>query len=181
MKLKSVLNKIEFVLKIFYIFASVNLVGLFLLMNGDLFGRLIFNSPIKGAAEFGTYMIVALAFLGLGYALIAGRHVRLTLVTMRLPATAQKVLRIVTLFISMAFFLVMTWQISLVANYDLVRNVIFPRTTVALPIWWISFFAALGTTVLAVSLIIQIIKIATGLESGTDSALDEEGAKKVQI
>lgn len=168
-----VIKKIEKILKIFYLFAAISLIALFLLMTGDLFGRFLFKAPIKGAAEFGTYMIVALAFLGLGYAQIAGRHVRLTLITMRLSPKVQRFLRILVLSISMIFFIVMSWQISLVARYDFTRDVIFPRTTVALPIWWISFFAATGTAILALSLLLQIIKIAFDIESGVDSVLGE--------
>ena len=163
-KIARALGIIESASKIFYIFAAICLCALFVLMISDVFGRFVFNSPINGAAEVGTYMIIALAFFGLGYAQFTGRHVRISLLTMHLPEKVRNVLSIVLLLLSAAFFAMMTWKTGTVAYRDWVANVIFPRTTVPLPIWWISFFASVGCALLVISLLVQVTQKICGLE-----------------
>ena len=166
--LKIILNKVEFIASIFNNIAAIALFLLFLIMNYDLFARFLFNSPMKGAAEIGTYLIVALAFFGLGHSFNTGRQVKIELVTMYLPNKLVKVLDIFFSVIAAAFFLLMTWKIASVAHNDFVRKILFPRSSVPLPIWWISFLASLGTAMLVVSLMLHVVRQIIGLGSSAE-------------
>lgn len=64
------------------VLAALNSVGtlwilvLMVVVNGDVAGRTLFNSPIPGVAEFGRLSIVGIIFLCLAHALRQGRITR---------------------------------------------------------------------------------------------------------
>lgn len=64
------------------VLAALNSVGtlwilvLMVVVNGDVAGRTLFNSPIPGVAEFGRLSIVGIIFLSLAHALRQGRITR---------------------------------------------------------------------------------------------------------
>lgn len=157
-KISRVTGIIESVNRIFYIFAAICLSALFVLMTSDVAGRFLFNSPIKGASEVGVYFIVVVAFLGLGYTQSIGKHVRIDILIMRLPEKARNILDIILLLLSAAFFVMVTWEVGLVAHNDFVRKISAPQTLLQLPMWVISFIASVGCALLVITLLVQVVQ-----------------------
>jgi TRAP-type C4-dicarboxylate transport system permease small subunit len=141
-----------------YLIGAVAICGLFLLMFGDVSGRFLFNSPIKGTAEVSEYLLVAIAFLSLGYAQLKGIHISVETLVVHFPKKMRTVLNIFFLLVAMTFFIVMTLQIAERAYLDWANKILLSRTTVRLPVWWPSFVAALGCALLVISLGVQIVR-----------------------
>jgi TRAP-type C4-dicarboxylate transport system permease small subunit len=55
---------------------TVGIVALMVLINADVFGRFLFNSPIAGVPEMVSLSIVGIVFLQVGHTLRQGRFIR---------------------------------------------------------------------------------------------------------
>jgi TRAP-type mannitol/chloroaromatic compound transport system permease small subunit len=74
---------------------TLSIFGLLLLINSDIVGRTVFNSPVRGTTELVSLAIVGIVFLQLPNTLWAGRFVRaellLDLIVTRAPRLADAV------------------------------------------------------------------------------------------
>jgi len=164
-----VVQVIKFVNKIFYVLAGISLLALFVLMTSDVLGRFLFNHPIVGSSEVALYLIVALAFLGLPYAQSTKSNVTVDILTVHFPDRIRNNLITIGLILSLAFFLLMTWEIAVVGYKDFVNKVVMSRTVVLLPIWVISFLASVGCALLVITLVMQIILKFSGTEEAEEA------------
>lgn len=84
---------------------------LVVLVLAEICRRTFFNSSFLWTFEISSWLLVAFAFLGMGYTLQSGGHVRVTLLTSRLPKQVQTWLELIlsligaAMFIYFAFFL----------------------------------------------------------------------------
>ena len=84
---------------------------LVVLVLAEICRRTFFNSSFLWTFEISSWLLVAFAFLGMGYTLQSGGHVRVTLLTSRLPELVQTWLELILsligagMFIYFAFFL----------------------------------------------------------------------------
>jgi len=156
--LESIVQSIELVAKILYIAAAASICASFLLMFLDASGRFLFNHPIAGTAEVGGYLVVAIAFLALGYAQLKGAHVKVELFTSRLPQKLQSVLYIFVSLLAITFFVVMARQAGERAYVDWAQKVLLSPAVIKLPVWIPSFIAALGCAIVAISLLTQVVR-----------------------
>jgi TRAP-type C4-dicarboxylate transport system permease small subunit len=72
-------------------------------------GRVIFGSPIQGTTDIGSYMLLVVTALGLGWAALEGRHIKVDLVTDRLPAKARLAIAVVILTITLGVVIYVTY------------------------------------------------------------------------
>ncbi len=89
--------------------AAAGLLVLMLLQVANMSGRLFFGSPIKGTTDLGSYMLLVIAALGFGWAALESRHIKVTLVTDRLPAKVQYYLELVILSIIFVVVVYLTY------------------------------------------------------------------------
>ena len=168
--LEKIIRITEFVTGIMYVFGAISICALFVLMFGDVSGRFLFNAPINGTTEVSQYLLVAIAFLSLGYAQLKGAHVRVDTLVSRFPEKLQTCLNIIVLLLAILFFVIMTRQIGLRAYHDWSEKILLPVTTLRLPMWWGSLVAAIGSALLVVSLLIQlarnIVKLVSSSKNG---------------
>ncbi|MBW1997557.1 MAG: TRAP transporter small permease [Deltaproteobacteria bacterium] len=155
--LKKIFRWVEFILSILYVAGAVAICALFLLMFGDVSGRFLFNSPIKGATEVSEYLLVAITFLSLGYAQLKGTHIRMESLVTRMPRRAREILEPLLLALAAAFFVIMAVQMGERAYMDWKANILLSRTVVRLPVWWKSMIGALGCALLVTSLLMQLL------------------------
>ena len=94
----SVVNKISV-----YISAGI-LTFISILIVIDVLLRFIFNAPLPAATEICTLLMPYIAFLPFAYTLAAGQHVRLTLLTARLPLKLRVKVRSLRLYRLFHFF-----------------------------------------------------------------------------
>lgn len=79
------------------------------LVSLDVLLRYFLNRPLLFVDEVASLLQVLVVFGGLAYTFEVGGHVRVDLVTARLPPGARAGLRLVTLAVGEAFVLVVAW------------------------------------------------------------------------
>jgi TRAP-type C4-dicarboxylate transport system permease small subunit len=72
---------------------------------GQVVSRYAFGKPLVWVEEFSTYCFIWSVYLGAAYALIKGRHIRVTTLFEKFPLKMQKVLTVLT-SCSLMFFLI---------------------------------------------------------------------------
>jgi TRAP-type C4-dicarboxylate transport system permease small subunit len=163
---------------------TVGIVALMLLINADVFGRFLFNSPIAGVPEMVSLSIVGIVFLQVGHTLRTGRFIRSDMALGRLLAAHPRagralqalhhatgaVLSGILLYFSARSFLDI-WR-----NGDSVGTFgIFEA-----PVWPVSLIIVLGCTMMLIQFAVftvQDIAIATGARPTSADAIEpEEGA-----
>lgn len=69
----------------------------------EVLARYVLQSPLSLADEMGGYMLVAIAFMGLGYTWKENGHVRVELVVNMLPIKLRNIMRFFTLILAALF------------------------------------------------------------------------------
>ena len=173
-RLEKILRITEFITGSMYILGAISICVLFLLMFGDVSGRFLFNSPIRGTTEISEYLLVAIAFLSLGYAQLKGTHITVETLIVYLPERLRIVLDIFFSLVAIIFFTIMTLEIAERAYLDWANKILLSRTTVRLPVWWPSFLAALGCALLVISLGVQVVRHVLKLLSSDQNIVESE-------
>ena len=75
----------------------------------EVFGRFLFNTPLKGGVEISTIVMTWILFLPLAYALVRGAHVRVTLVVMHLPSRLHLIVEILVSMVTLGFLGLVTY------------------------------------------------------------------------
>jgi TRAP-type C4-dicarboxylate transport system permease small subunit len=83
---------------------------LMLLTSADVIGRAAWARPIPGIVELSSYMLDVFILLGLAYTQQVKGHVRVSMLTSRLPQRAQQSLEIVVTLLSLFIMLLLAWQ-----------------------------------------------------------------------
>ena len=86
------------------------IVPLMLLTSADVIGRAAFSRPIPGIVELSSYMLDVFILLGLAYTQQVKGHVRVSMLTSRLPQRAQQSLEIVVTLLSLFIMVLLAWQ-----------------------------------------------------------------------
>ena len=80
------------------------------LTAGDVFLRNVFNKPILGAFEITECMMAVMVASGLAYVSVAKSQIRVEILFSRLPQRAQKILTVITDFLSLGFCSLLSWR-----------------------------------------------------------------------
>jgi TRAP-type C4-dicarboxylate transport system permease small subunit len=83
---------------------------LMLLTSADVIGRAAWARPIPGIVELSSYMLDVFILLGLAYTQQVKGHVRVSMLTSRLPQRAQQSLEIVVTLLSLFIMVLLAWQ-----------------------------------------------------------------------
>jgi TRAP-type C4-dicarboxylate transport system permease small subunit len=128
-----------------------------LLITVDVLMRYVLNMTTYVATEYSGYMLVGIAFIGLAYTQRAGKHIRITLLTERLPIKVQRRMEIPILIIAVLFISYLAWLTldPVISSYILNR---VSLTEVKTPLWIPYFFVPFGFAMLAIELAIETIK-----------------------
>lgn len=70
---------------------TILIIAIMLLINTDVFGRVLFNSPVRGVPELVSISIVAIVFLQLTHTLRRGRFIRSDVIIERVMARSPRV------------------------------------------------------------------------------------------
>ena len=133
--------------------STMNLVagGTVLLMAfftvADITGR-VFSRPIPGTYELVELMMAPTVFLALFYAQRKGSHIRVEIVTQRLPARARAGLDVLAFFIGAVIFAITSWHLFAWGWQSwLIREVALGQ--IDTPVYPFKFLGALGCLLLA--------------------------------
>ena len=111
-KLKRIIQKTTRVLGYIGMFFVLPMM---LLTTADAVGRDLFSRPVPGAFELSSYMLSIFVLLGLAYTQQTKDHVRVTMLTERVPVKVAEAIGIVTTLLCMAIVAVLFWQGIIVA------------------------------------------------------------------
>ncbi|MBN2061156.1 MAG: TRAP transporter small permease [Deltaproteobacteria bacterium] len=105
--------------RIFNIIGMLFLIAMMLLTVSDVLLRLIFNHPILGSTELTEFMMVALSF-GMGWCLLEGKVIRMTLVVDRLTPRVQAVINSLLYSLGFIVLLILSWR-TVLESFELHR------------------------------------------------------------
>jgi len=129
--------------------------GMGLAVVYEIVARSLFNEPTIWAQEVSVYLLVALAFLGLAPAHAADEHIRIDLLTRRLPPRLQQALRAATLLLIAAYAAVAAY-----GGVEMVRQSLrFGRrslTLLSVPVWIPQLLIPIGMGLLALVALIGL-------------------------
>jgi TRAP-type C4-dicarboxylate transport system permease small subunit len=146
----SVVNKISV-----YISAGI-LTFISILIVMDVLLRFIFNAPLPAATEICTLLMPYIAFLPFAYTLAAGQHVRLTLLTGRLPLKLRAKVEAFVYIVCFIFFSILFWY-SWLAFWEALRGGEIMPAIITIP-WWIGKLAMpVGVLLIAAQCILSFI------------------------
>jgi TRAP-type C4-dicarboxylate transport system permease small subunit len=86
------------------------IVPMMLLTSADATGRDLFSRPVRGAYELSSLILSVFVLLGLAYTQQMKGHVRVTILTERLPAKWAEAIHMFTSLLSMFVIAIMCWQ-----------------------------------------------------------------------
>ena len=155
--------------------AGLAVLAIVLLISFDVLMRYFFNEPQLFVDELASFLEVLVIFGGLAQTFRVGGHVRVDLLTGRLPAPVRAWLRLVTLIIGLAFLGVVMWttaQSALTAyRYGRVSSVML------YPLWLPMVLIPLGLGLMAVTMLATLKRQLRALgRDGADEVPAAEGS-----
>ncbi len=129
---------------------------LFLLSMFELVARAAFGASLGVGIEYGGYLLIAALLLPSGETLLAGRHIRLTLITERLPATDGEALTLAADIIGLFLSLLLAFALGGEALASFLGNArsYFPSAT---PLYLPQVVATLGALGLAAAFVLRLV------------------------
>ena len=166
MRMKGLKKGAENLLWIFFVASTVAVIALSLLIFADMAMRTAFDLSIEGGIEVSEYILVAVGFLGLGYAQLKGGHVSVDVLIFRFSPRVQRWLSIVQLVVLIVFFVMMALQIGKEAYIAWIEHESRSGTTLLIPTWPAKFIAFIGSVMLVFAFLVQLLSNLFGQEGG---------------
>ena len=104
--------------------AKLTVLAMCLLITADVILRGAFNESLIWVPEVVGYLMVALIFLSLADAMLAGSHIRIDLLVDRMPKRARDIVELFTLVLSTAATAFFTWHAlrTMLRSYEFGRR-----------------------------------------------------------
>lgn len=93
-----------------HIAGGILLLGMMLLVTGDVIRRLVFKSPIHGTTELVEFMMVGLLYFTIANTQALKAHIYIELITERLSPRARLLCEVIGYFLGLIVFSLITWQ-----------------------------------------------------------------------
>ena len=132
------------------------LVALMLIGAFDVMGRYFFNHPIKGAYEISEILLAGIVFFSLAYALSVGGHVKVDTFVVLMSHRTRALVGIFISLLSLIIFILICWQGMELAIKSWHSNRLID--VIYLPIAPFQMFVPLGTLVICLELILQLLE-----------------------
>jgi TRAP-type C4-dicarboxylate transport system permease small subunit len=149
--------------KVMVYVAALALFGMMMVTVVDVIGRYFFNSQIKGGWELVSYLMVGAGTWGMAYCQVKKGHIRVDFIWQRLSKKAQVGLTTFAYFLGMAAFSVLCWRSALLAQGYLTATRGNATDTLHIPFFPFVLMLAIGTGMLAVVLLFDLIHSAAGV------------------
>ena len=159
--LHRVLARVETVLNL------CSAVVLFLLMfyvTAEVVMRYLFNRPLAGHLEATQLMVAPAVFLALSYVQARGGHVGMDILHDRLPEWGRHLVDAITLSVALVAFTVIAWFSGLAAWMAWEMGDVTP--TAYLQTWWSKMAVPVGSALLCLRLLMQLIETVHALARG---------------
>lgn len=127
----------------------------------DVVSRRFLGGSVAGMLELSETLLVWIVFLGLPYAEKAGVHVRMTLVTSRLPDRVSQISRTMAYVMASAIVGWMAYA-SIIRAEDSFQRGEAKLGLLQWPVWPARMILAFGVTVLALQCVFRVIDVIRG-------------------
>lgn len=124
------------------------------------------GAPTVWGAEVSVYLMLALAFLGIGHTWVEDGHFRVTLLVARLPKRAQLVIEFLCASLALLFAIAFTYGAWRLAGFSFQLNFTTP-TVLKLPLGLLHGLVFLGALSLIFALVQDLLRIARGMPRST--------------
>lgn len=135
---------------------AVALAAMILLITAQVLSRRVLASPMVIADELSGWLLVICTFSALGYALLHGDHIRVTLLSERLPARVQSVLQVMGGLVGAAVTALLAWRTAVMA-WDSFAGGTFSIAGSGLPLWPVHVFMPIGFAILLAQMVVQTL------------------------
>ncbi len=138
-----------------------------LAMVVDLVSRMAFGRPLSGMIELQTYMLVFMAFFSIAYTMLKNQHVSVDLITSLMSARTNSILQSIFSIWGAFIFGAMSWLTASRSMEAFRRDEI--SDIIQMPFWVIYAVAAVGTLLLALTLVSLLFTHLSGLYQSSGS------------
>jgi TRAP-type C4-dicarboxylate transport system permease small subunit len=131
-----------------------------LMVSYDVLMRYFLDQPQLFVDDLTSFLLVAMIFLGAGPVFYKGGHIRIDLVTSRLKSKTQSRMRVITLFIGIAFLFIVIYEtmVSTVGAFQTGRV----SAVMNYPLWAGMIFIPLGLILMIFFMGMQLVKEVKG-------------------
>jgi TRAP-type mannitol/chloroaromatic compound transport system permease small subunit len=135
---------------------AVGMIGSMLLGVADVVGTQFYDTPVPGALEVTESTMVLIVFGALAYAQIRRAHIRVELLHGIMGPRTQSFMDLATHIVALAFFALLAWQgLGELAYSWAIREA--TMGTVRFPLYPARFLLLLGTALLLLRLVLDIV------------------------
>ena len=136
---------------------AVALTVMIVLITVQVISRRFMATPMVVADELSGYLLVITTFSALGYALMHGDHIQVTLVTDQLSARVRGWLRVAWCVVGLPFIALLVWRSADLA-LDSFRSGSFSVSATNLMLWPFQAFIPVGFAVLFVQMLAHLFE-----------------------
>lgn len=149
--------------------AGVFMIATLLAVLSSILGRIMPIFELPGADAYAGYCMAASAFLALASTLRRGEHIRVTLIINRLSPAAYRWVDIFCHLVALAVVSAMSWYSIRLVRQSLEYNDISTGLD-ATPLWIPQLGMAVGTTVLVLAFVVDLLDLFAGKKIKDESA-----------
>lgn len=136
--------------------SAVILAGMMFLTVVDVGLRYIFNSPLPGAYEVVEFIMAVFVTFSIVYCTYEKGHIAVDLVMDHFPIIVQKIIGLITGFLLLLLFLLITWQNLLYVGEEMRSNL--TSTVLLVPVFPFIAIVTVGLIVLCLLLLIDFFE-----------------------
>ncbi|MGE0854372.1 MAG: TRAP transporter small permease subunit, partial [Hyphomicrobiaceae bacterium] len=125
------------------------------LITLQVLSRRFLETPIVVADELSGYLLVVTTFSALGYAMLHGDHIQVTLLTDRLSARTRERLAVLWYIVGLPFVALLVWR-SAVLALDSFQSGSFSVSATNVVLWPIQAFVPVGLAILLLQMLAQL-------------------------
>lgn len=157
----------------FSVLAGAMLFGLMFLICANSLSRKLFNFPIVGTLEITEALMPFVILLPMAFTQMRDGHIRVTLVTDRLPRPVRRILRTVMLLIGALFF---AWVAVATVGFAWKAFTIGETAwgVIRIPLWPSKSVISLGAALLSIQYVLDTVRIGF-----LDPSADRDGLAHV--
>jgi TRAP-type transport system small permease protein len=153
--------------------------ALMLLVVIDVGMRALFNRSTLIADEMGGYLLALIAYLGMAEAYRLGRHIRVDIVTARLPGRLRAWLDVVLCCVGLVALILVIWRAIIMVHRSQVGNVIIPGIILT-PVYLPQTLVVIGLIALALQCAVDVVDRVSSLRRTSKESqvgADEEAVR----
>jgi TRAP-type transport system small permease protein len=92
--------------------SAAAVLAVFVLVVVDVIGRYFFNHPVKGSNDIGEVILVLIAYLAVAYTQLNKEHVRVTLISGKLPPKGQHIVDGISFLFGAVVYALIAWNLG---------------------------------------------------------------------